>query len=77
MELFGVLPEDTGEAAFQLRHLPLLSNGLTAPSAIMWERLLQTARNVLDKDGQYPDEDHVVQDPGCPDVSYGSLSTEH
>ncbi|MGW2426640.1 hypothetical protein ACWC0C_47145 [Streptomyces sp. NPDC001709] len=77
VELFGVLPEDIGESAAGVQHLRRLSIGLTAPSAIMWERLIQTARNVLDEDAQYPDEDHVVQDPGGPDVTYGTLSTEH
>ena len=77
VELFGVLPEDLGESSSAVRHMRLLSIGLTAPSAIMWERLIQTARNVLDEDAEYPDEDHVVQDPGGPDVTYGTLSTEH
>ena len=76
VELFGVLPEDLGGSASEVRHLRLLSIGLTSSSAIMWERLIQTARNVLDEDAEYPDEDHVVQDPGGPDVSYGTLSTE-
>lgn len=76
VELFGVLPVDIGESAAVVDHLRLLSISLTAPSAIMWERLIQTARNVLDEDAQYPDEDHVVQDPGGPDVTYGTLSTE-
>lgn len=76
VELFGVLPADLGESTAVVDHLRLLSISLTAPSAIMWERLVQTARNVLDEDAQYPDEDHVVQDPGGPDVTYGTLSTE-
>ncbi|MGW2835825.1 hypothetical protein [Streptomyces sp. NPDC001286] len=76
VELFGVLPEDVGESATTIQHLRLLSTGLTARSAIMWERLIQSARNVLDEDAEYPDEEHVVQDPGGPDVTYGTLSTE-
>lgn len=61
VELFDVLPQDLGESASQVRHLRLVSIGLTAPSTIMWERLLQTARNMLDQDAEYPDEDHLVQ----------------
>ncbi|MFI1098602.1 hypothetical protein [Streptomyces sp. NPDC020917] len=76
VELFGVLPADVGESTAVVQQLRLLSTGLTAPSAIMWERLIQTARNILDADAQYPDEDHIVQDPGGPDVTYGTLSTE-
>jgi hypothetical protein len=76
VELFGVLPADLGESAAVVEQLRLLSISLTARSAIMWERLILSARNVLEVDAQYPDEDHIVHDPGGPDVTYGTLSTE-
>ncbi|MFI6626250.1 hypothetical protein [Streptomyces sp. NPDC050528] len=48
VELFGVLPVELGESSAVVAHLRLLSIGLTSRSAILWERLAQTARNVLD-----------------------------
>ncbi|MEU9397568.1 hypothetical protein AB0D86_47310 [Streptomyces sp. NPDC048324] len=77
VELFGVLPADLEDSGSEVEHLRLMSIGLTAQSAIMWERLIQTARNVLNEDAAYPDEDHVVENPGGPDVTYGTLSTEY
>lgn len=60
LELFAVLPAELGESSTLVEHLRLLSTGLTSRSGILWERLAQTARNVLDADAEFPDEEHVV-----------------
>ncbi|MFJ9120184.1 hypothetical protein ACIRJO_32170 [Streptomyces sp. NPDC102394] len=77
VELFGVLPAALEDSASEVEHLRLLSIVLTAQSAIRWERLIQTARSVLDENAEYPGEEDVVQDPGGPDVTYETLSAEH
>lgn len=65
-EIFAVLPADLGESSAVIEQLRVLSTGLTARSAILWERLAQTARNVLDSSAVYPDEAHVVGLPQAP-----------
>ena len=52
VEIFGTLPAGLGNT---VKHLRLLSMGLTAHSAIQWERLSQTARQVLDNDTVFLD----------------------
>jgi hypothetical protein len=54
VELFGVLPVEPGGSSAVVAHLRLLSIGLTSRSALLWERLAQTARNVLDPDARFP-----------------------
>jgi hypothetical protein len=49
-ELFAVLPADLGDSAAMIDHLRLVSIGLTGRSAVLWERLAETARNILDPD---------------------------
>jgi hypothetical protein len=56
VELFAVLPVELGESSAVVAQLRLLSIGLTSRSAILWERLAHTARNVLDIRRTLPDE---------------------
>ncbi|MGW0833401.1 hypothetical protein [Streptomyces prunicolor] len=56
VELFAVLPVELGESSAVVAQLRLLSIGLTSRSAIRWERLAHTARDVLDPDARFPGE---------------------
>ncbi|MFF7199289.1 hypothetical protein ACFZAM_37045 [Streptomyces sp. NPDC008079] len=67
--LFGVLPADLGQSADVVKWLQLLSTGLTARSAIMWERLIQSARIILDVQLVLPQEGQplpTADDPPLP-----------
>ena len=64
VELFGVLPVELGGSSAVVAQLRLLSIGLTSRSAILWERLAHTARDVLDPDARFPG---VVRETGWMD----------
>lgn len=64
VELFGVLPAELGGSSAVVAQLRLLSIGLTSRSALLWERLAHTARDVLDPDARFPG---VVRETGWMD----------
>jgi hypothetical protein len=53
VELFGSLPASVREVDPVVKQLRTISIGLTARSSLLWERLAETARNVLDRDARY------------------------
>lgn len=76
IELFGVLPADRGQSANVVEGVRLLSNGLTPGSAILWERLVRTARTVLDTQAVFSSRSQVVDTNDEPFRTVGTLTTE-
>jgi hypothetical protein len=75
VELFGVLPADLGPSARVVEQLRLLSTGVTPGGPLAWERLIQTARNVLDGQAVYPAPDSADASTQGPSRTTGTLST--